>query len=87
VKRCYICERPLDHDHDEFQPEGHYVDDRWDVVIRNGQIVESCWSCWFRWPDPFKQWPARGFGRRPHDEPKRSHISIEEIVELCGGPA
>jgi hypothetical protein len=63
VKRCHICERPLEHDHDEHQPKGHYADDAYLVAMRNGLYVDACWSCWMRWPDEHKTWPAVGFGR------------------------
>jgi hypothetical protein len=62
VTRCHICERPVSHDHDPFQPDGHYDDERWTVAMGNGIFVAACWSCWFKWPDERKLFPAVGFG-------------------------
>jgi hypothetical protein len=35
----------------------------WHVVIRNRLIVDACQSCWMLWPDDWKHFPDRGFGR------------------------
>ena len=63
MKRCHICTRPIDHDHDPHAPEGHYNGDEYNVVMRNGFYVAACWSCWFKWPDAHKRWPVEGYGR------------------------
>ena len=47
---CGVCERKR-----EAWP--------WTVTIRNGLRIHACQDCWQRWPDPFKEFPAIGFGR------------------------
>jgi hypothetical protein len=70
--------------------------DVWEVVFRNRLVFPACDQCWGVWPDAWKRFPAHGFGRWPDedtplpefvtlddlDEPKRSHISIDELVEV-----
>lgn len=74
MKRCHICERPLDHDHDPHAPVGHYADERRQVAMRNGLYVDACWSCWFKWPDERKIWPTFGFGRAP--------VNVDRVVAV-----
>lgn len=87
MKRCEVCERPVAHDHDPHQPEGHYADEHWEVVVRNGFAVRTCWSCWMAWPDSFKRWPAVGFGRWPDDAERAEMVGIDDVGDLIGDVA
>jgi hypothetical protein len=59
LKRCHICERPVDHDRDPYYVDtdpGHYDDERGlEVAMGNHMFVRACWSCWFKWPDDHKR--------------------------------
>lgn len=68
ASRCHVCDRPRED---------------WEclVAMRNGLYVEACWSCWFRWPDGFKTFPAVGFGRGLENEPPsglRTHVVYDD---------
>jgi hypothetical protein len=72
VNRCHICERPR-------EPE----DEEYEVAMRNGLYVPACWSCWMRWPDEHKLWPAKGFGHWPADssEVVPRTVRLEDVVD------
>jgi hypothetical protein len=78
LTRCHICTRPTDHDHDPYYVDtdpGHYDDEvGLEVAMGNHLFVRACWSCWMKWPDEHKLFPARGFGRW--------ELTTDELVDL-----
>jgi hypothetical protein len=80
VTRCHVCERPVDHDHGPCQPADHYDDDEWSVVMRNRIIVKACWSCWMKWPDDHKSFPALGFGLWPAEATSAYDLTLEQFL-------
>ena len=82
MKRCHICERKLDHDHDPYYVDtdaGHYEDERFEVAMRNHWFVTACWSCWFKWPDAHKRCSPVGDGISPAEP-----IAHDRLLELVG---
>jgi hypothetical protein len=85
-RRCHICERPVEHDHDPHQPEGHYADDPCYVVaMGNGIYVDACWSCWFKWPDAHKLFPAVRSGRWPDESESAGDDEFVNFDDLALG--
>lgn len=77
ARLCHICERPRD----EWAIEEGLL-----VAYRNGLYHEACESCWGKWPDSHKTFPARGFGRWPDEMSEREHVTLADIVQ-AEGPA
>jgi hypothetical protein len=83
VKRCHVCERPLEHDHDPYyvaNDPGHYADERFEVAMGNHLFVPACWSCFTKWPTNHK--------RREGCLTEPERVELEELrpwlVELLG---
>jgi hypothetical protein len=58
MRRCRICERAVEHDHDPYYLKtdpGHYDDERFEVAMRNHLYVSACFRCWSLWPDAHKR--------------------------------
>jgi hypothetical protein len=76
VTRCHVCGRRCVY---EVEPACGTLPavtepDVWCIVLRNRLIVDACQSCWQLWPDDWKHFPDRGFGRWT--------LTTDELVEL-----
>jgi hypothetical protein len=80
VTRCHVCERPLELD--DRDDDGR----NYEVVLRNRLVFTSCFSCWFKWPDPWKRFPANGYGCSAE---VTNGVGVGDfvLVDLLGGPA
>lgn len=84
--RCYFCSRPCEREVEPAVGDEPAVFERdvWVVVLRNRLLADVCQACWQAWPDPWKRFPAVGFGRGSDEDhgPRRSTKTVTDMDEF-----
>jgi hypothetical protein len=93
MTRCHVCGRPCVY---EVEPaitrDGVVVvpaeieEDVWEIVLRNRLVFSACDRCWGMWPDPWKRFPAEGFGRVPDESPLPDLVGLNDFNDVPWRP-
>jgi hypothetical protein len=93
VTRCSLCNRPCVYEvepaitrGDEIVEPAVVVEDVWEVVYRNKLVFPACDLCWGKWPDPWKRFPAKGFGRLRDERPLPELVSLDDFNDVPWRP-
>jgi hypothetical protein len=88
LTRCHVCRTRLVL-REEFDERGQELAPDLDLegepyrVDRNGLRVQTCWRCWFLWPDDHKLWPGVGYGRPLEREPPSTRGFVRLFQETA----